>query len=155
MGVLMKPAVSFVLLAAVGLLLPGCGSAMRDYLERPTPQQETAVRQDLTMPPDLRLPPPGTTAPAPDSGAKASMAMAEPAPAPAPANVSPVTQGGAVTASGDIYDQAGISRTKPDGTKKSDAELQQELRQYYLAKKRQSNPNYGTVFNIGNIFNDQ
>ena len=35
---------------------------MRGYLEKDTPNENLSARQDLTMPPDLRLPPPGTTA---------------------------------------------------------------------------------------------
>jgi hypothetical protein len=144
----------FVSAAALGLsalMLSGCGSAMRDYLERDTPQQQAAVRQDLTMPPDLRLPPPGTTQPAPDPGAPsvydssagsaaATASIAPAAPRPAP------EQG--------IYEKAGISLYKADGTKKSDAELRAELRAYYIAQKKQQNPSYGTVFNMGNIFSD-
>jgi hypothetical protein len=148
----MKPAVTAAVVAALALALTGCGNAMRDYLERPTPGEAASVRQDLTMPPDLRLPPPGTTAPAPDPGmtAPASAAPAQ------TAAVSPVTQGGAVTGGVySIYEQAGISLYKPDGTKKTDAELRHELQAYYTARKRQQNPNYGTVFNMGNIFRDE
>lgn len=155
MGVSMKPVVSVALLVAMATGLSGCGSAMRDYLERPTPNQTAAVQQDLTMPPDLRLQPPGSApAPAPATSGD-SMALAQPAPAPAPVPVSPVTQGGAVSPASDVYTQAGISIYRADGTKKTEAELTRELRAYYLAKKRQQDPNYGTVFNMGNIFNDQ
>ena len=154
MGASMKPAVSLALLVAMASGLSGCGSAMRDYLERPTPNQTAAVQQDLTMPPDLRLPPPGSAPSAPDGGA-GSLAMAEPAPAPVQTSVSPVTQGGASTPKDSVYTQAGISLYRADGTKKTDAELKAELQALYTARKRQKNPNYGTVFNIGNIFKDE
>ena len=131
---------------------------MRSYLEKDTPAQSTAMRSDLTMPPDLRLPPPGTTAPAPDTGAALSTQAALTAPPPRalrtrrpPAR----PRRRRITAADSVYTQAGISLYKPDGTKKSDAELRKELQDYYIAQKKAKNPNYGTVFNIGNIFKDE
>ena len=56
---------------------------------------------------------------------------------------------------GDVYERYGISKFHPDGTPKTQTELQAELKKAYLAKKQQKNPNYGTVFNIGNIFKDE
>jgi hypothetical protein len=129
---------------------------MRDYLEKDSPAQSPAMRADLTMPPDLRLPQPGTTAAAPDPGAAVSnqAALTAPPPAPsAPSAAAPPAAG--VTAADSVYTQAGISLYKPDGTKKSDTELRNELQAYYLAQKKTKNPNYGTVFNIGNIFKDE
>lgn len=131
---------------------------MRSYLEKDTPAQITAMRGDLTMPPDLRLPAPGTTAPAPDSGAaetQAALTAPPPpasAPAPAKAASAPAENTSGVNS---IYTNAGISLYKPDGTKKTDSELREELQQYYIAQKRAKNPNYGTVFNVGNIFKDE
>lgn len=146
----MKSAVKAVLLSVTVFALAGCGSTMRDYLEKDTPAQSTAMRGDLTMPPDLRLPPPGTTAPAPDTSA----ALTAPPPAPAaPSTAAPPAAG--TTAADSVYTQAGISLYKPDGTKKSDTELRNELQAYYIAQKKAKNPNYGTVFNIGNIFKDE
>lgn len=49
----------------------------------------------------------------------------------------------------------GISKTKPDGTPKTANELDNELKAAVLAEKRKTNPNYGTIWNIGNIFNDE
>jgi hypothetical protein len=153
----MKPAVKAVLLSVTVFALTGCGSTMRNYLEKDTPAQSTAMRADLTMPPDLRLPPPGTTAPAPDPGATLSNQAALTAPPPAapsaPSTAAPPAAG--TTAADSVYTQAGISLYKPDGTKKSDTELRNELQAYYLAQKKAKNPNYGTVFNIGNIFKDE
>lgn len=147
-----------VLLSLSATALTGCANSMRNYLEKDTPDQTTAVRSDLTMPPDLRLPQPGTTAAAPDPGA-ASNEVALTAPPPAAtrtasaAPAAPLSPG--TTAADSIYTQAGISLYKPDGTKKSDSELRAELQAYYLAQKKTKNPNYGTVFNIGNIFKDE
>jgi hypothetical protein len=156
----MKSAALTVLLGVTAIALTGCGSTMRDYLEKETPVQNSAVRSDLTMPPDLRLPEPGTTAPAPDPGALSTetaltappRAAATPSTPSTPAAVPPAA---GTTAADSIYTQAGISLYKPDGTRKSDAELRQELQNYYIAQKKTKNPNYGTVFNIGNIFKDE
>ncbi len=159
----MKPAVSTVLLAVMATSLAGCGNSMRSYLEKDTPAPAT-MRADLTMPPDLRLPPPGTTAPAPDPGAsRTETALAAPASlttppaAAAPAAVAKAPPVAAASASGpdSIYTQAGISLYNADGSKKTDAQLRQELQNYYMAQKKAKNPAYGTVFNIGNIFKDE
>jgi hypothetical protein len=154
----MKPAVFTVFLAVLATALAGCGSTMREYLEKETPAQSAAVRSDLTMPPDLRLPQPGTTAPAPDTGAVSTEASLT-APPPAAAKSAPVTSAAppaaGATSVDSIYTQAGISIYKPDGTRKSDTELRKELQDYYMAQKKAKNPNYGTVFNIGNIFKDE
>jgi hypothetical protein len=159
MGFGMKSVAVMVLLAVSATALTGCGSSMRNYLEKDTPAQTTSTRTDLTMPPDLRLPQPGTTAPAPDPGAvESEVALTAPPPpaatrtasaAPA-APLSPAT-----TAADSIYTQAGISLYKPDGTKKSESELRLELQDYYIAQKKAKNPKYGTVLNIGNIFKDE
>ncbi len=169
MGVLMKSAVLTVLLGVTAISLSGCGSTMRDYLEKDTPAQNTAMRGDLTLPPDLRLPPPGTTAPAPDPGAMNSQAaLAAPAPpppaaatAPAQVAIAPAQVATAPASSANpndpdsMYTQAGIPVYKADGTRKTDAELRKELQEYYIAQKKAKNPKYGTVFNIGNIFKDE
>jgi hypothetical protein len=54
----------------------------------------------------------------------------------------------------DAYQRFGISKTKPDGTPKTQAELDRELLEAVRAEKRKQNPNYGTVFNMGRIFKD-
>ena len=131
-------------LALVAVITAGCGSTMRNMLERgDPPEQQANVRQELTMPPDMRLPPPGS---APEPTAQ------EPAPT---YSTGATTPGERPHYGDDVYAQAGISVYKPDGTRKTDAELREELQQYYIAKKKQKNPKYGTVFNMGNIFKDE
>lgn len=162
MGVWMKSSGVTVLLGLAAFALTGCGATMRNYLERDTPQQTAGaapMRQDLTMPPDLRLPEPGTTAALPDPGAvNAEAALAAP---PAAAVSAPkATTAAAVPATpangpDSVYTNAGISLYNPDGTKKTDQQLRNELQAYYIAQKKAKNPNYGTVFNIGNIFKDE
>ena len=131
-------------LVAVSAALAGCGSAARSMLERDDSAVQASASPNLTMPPDLRLPPPGSAPPPaasynppPTTGAAPGTAAA---PRPAYGD--------------DVYAQAGISTTNPDGSRKPEPQLREELRQYYAAKKREKNPNYGTVFNIGNIFSD-
>jgi len=77
-----------------------------------------------------------------------------------PAQISPAVQSTQKTAlSGknvkeDAYQKFGISKTKPDGTPKTQGELDRELLEAVRAEKRKLNPNYGTVFNMGRIFKD-
>ena len=159
-----------VLLCLAGLSLSGCANSMRGYLEKDTPTQTLSARQDLTMPPDLRLPAPGTTTAPPDPGVGAAPAAAQQAaltapPTTAPAYTAPKTAAPAVKTAAvttqapsgpdAIYTNAGISVYNPDGTRKSDQQLRQELQDYYIAQKKAKNPNYGSVFNIGNIFKDE
>ena len=134
---------------------------MRNYLEKrhARPDRRRAQRPDHAARPapaaarhDGRRPRSGAvsneaalTAPPPAAARTASAAPAAPAAPSAPARRLPT----------DIYAKAGISLYKPDGTKKTDTELRAELQAYYLAQKKAKNPNYGTVFNIGNIFKDE
>jgi hypothetical protein len=132
---------------------------------------ETQIRttQTLSMPPDLQLRPPAgevaeedgqpasvaarTAASNPPADATgqaydgADVAVADPAPQPA----APVRT---FDPTADIYAKYGISKTKPDGTPKTEEELRNELRAAQLAAKRRENPNYGTIFNIGELFRD-
>ncbi len=167
-----------VLLCLAGLSLAGCANSMRGYLEKETPTENLNARQDLTMPPDLRLPPPGTTAAAPDSGVPSAPVATQTAsltapptdapvynPAPtapvaaAPRAAAPKPVAPAVPAANTgpdaIYTNAGISVYNPDGTRKTDVQLREELQAYYIAQKKAKNPAYGTVFNMGNIFKDE
>ena len=162
MGVWMTSTRVTVLLGLVAFALTGCGSTMRNYLERETPTNTAGVapiRQDLTMPPDLRLPEPGTTTAMPDPGAvNSTAALTAPPPAAAPATKTTTAAAVPADPAGgpeSVYTNAGISLYNADGTKKTDQQLRQELQAYYLAQKKAKNPNYGTVFNIGNIFKDE
>ena len=164
----MNRAAVTVLLCLAGLSLVGCANTMRGYLEKETPNQALNTRQDLAMPPDLRLPPPGTTAAAPDTGAVSSAemqsaALTTPPTTPvyaAPKAAAPAVKTAATTtepASGPdaIYTNVGISVFNPDGTRKTDQQLREELQDYYIAQKKAKNPKYGSVLNIGNIFKDE
>lgn len=54
----------------------------------------------------------------------------------------------------EAFARYGISKTKPDGTPKTDNELDRELKAAVLADKRKANPDYGTIGNLRNVFSD-
>jgi len=148
----MKQTLSFAGTALMALALTGCASMSISKImgsDSPSVTQARANR-DLTMPPDLQLRAPGT------GPELAETESAEPvvntASAPQTLDVANPTQSREVK--GDVYERNGISKLKADGTPKTSAELGAELKKVYLAKKRQQNPNHGTIFNIGNIFKD-
>lgn len=154
----MKSPVAVLVLAVLAAGAAGCSDTMRNYLEKDTPtQQQAAVRQDLTMPPDLSLAPPSSSPQETTAGANqplydSSGSSAALAPAPATPAMAAKPR---PTPADSLYEKAGISLTKPDGTRKTQAELQAEYKAWYVAQKRQQNPNYGTVFNMGNVFKDE
>ncbi len=143
---------------AMSLVLAGCGASRLlggMGLGSPDPApQAPAVRtgNNLALPPDLQLRPPGTAtetyqpSPAPPAPAQTA-SIEEGLYAPVPATPAPVVKR-------DIYAEYGISRTKPDGTPKTDQALKDELKQAMLKRKRETNPGYGTIRNIGSIFSD-
>lgn len=137
-------------LILAGTLLAGCSTSSMSSLLGGAPEPRTTVSAqaapDLSMPPDLQLPPPGS---APPPAAAQTYDTASLDPAPGTVAAAPSQPG-----TGDIYDQFGISKFHPDGRKKTDEELRTELKQAYLARKKQQNPGYGTIFNIGSLFSD-
>jgi hypothetical protein len=146
----MKNLLSFVGLGLLSLGVTGCGSMSVSRImgnDSPSVMQAQA-RQDLTMPPDLQLPPPGTVT------SEATQTTAAPAAGSAQPQAQVVANPSQGQAEGDVYERNGISKVHVDGTPKSESELKAELKKVYLAKKQQTQPHYGTIFNIGNIFND-
>ncbi len=143
-------------LAVTAALLSGCSSAanlLGGGSSTPTApaQVRVPVGNELALPPDLSLRAPTQTVDGYQAnGQVASLDEAAPVARPAPVqqNVygAPAVQ--------DNYAKYGISKTNPDGTPKSKHVLQTELRAAILAEKRRNNPNYGTIFNIGEIFSD-
>lgn len=161
----MKRHLDVVALVLLGLAASGCGGGAANLLGGglPTPESAAPVNSNLAMPPDMQLRAPGTAPRAvaaspdipghpyqsnntvamtqPPAAAPQSVAMASPAPlAPQPQL--------------DVFERNGISKVHPDGKPKTKGELNAELKKVLLAKKRQQNPNYGTIMNIGNIFED-
>jgi hypothetical protein len=161
-----------VAFAFTSLLLSGCTSLLGgDSSRKPGgPSAVTVpVGNDLTMPPDLELATPGTAPGYKDEVVqqdapvdqiespvvpqkKKTAALAKPK-----AGSTSIYDDGTAAAPPpqDVFEQYGISKTKPDGTPKTQEELSKELKAAVLLKKKQQNPSYGTIGNIGNIFNDQ
>ncbi len=145
-----------LLTTAVAAALAGCSSAanLLNGGSSPTPQAASIpVGNQLALPPDLSLATPRQTVDTyQPNGPVASVA--------APAEGGELYSGNASAATakrkGGTIDEAfayyNISKTKPDGSAKSTAELNEELKLAIKAEKRRQNPNYGTIFNIGEIF---
>jgi hypothetical protein len=166
-------------LAAVvlaGVLLTGCSeTGFQDWFGagKYVPDESLVQQgQALSTPPDLALRPPGDASqpvqqayqpppPPPQQTYEGQQPIYQPqqtyqAPQPQqqqvyqqPQPLQPQPQ-----AATDIYAKWGVSRYRPDGTEKSQPELNEELRQKNIAMERAKNPNYGTIFNMGSIWTD-
>jgi hypothetical protein len=141
-----------IAIGVAALTVSGCASGLLGGGSKsgPAPEQQIAVNNELALPPDLSLAAPGTRAPPPRAAAPVADDNLYAEPGTVPSTVAAVPRG----TQGDIYEQYGISKLKPDGTKKSDWELRQELRAAVLKKKQQTNPNYGTIWNVGELFKE-
>jgi hypothetical protein len=136
--------------------------------ENQVPRATTATAAVPAAPPDAFSPPSAaadqpaevasTQTSAYDTGAQ--QLQTTPGTGPAPTQISPSvsstqkTDLSGKTPQENAYQKFGISKTKPDGTPKTQAELDRELLEAVRAEKRKQNPNYGTVFNMGRIFKD-
>jgi hypothetical protein len=139
----------YSVIVVVGLALAGCSSNLLGGggSSAPVAEQSIPVGNQLALPPDLALRAPGPTSPT---------YRANTAPAATDASVysDEVSAAPARPPSNDPYEKYGISKVNPDGTKKTDGQLREELRVAVLKEKRKTNPNYGTVRNIGELFRD-
>ena len=144
-----------LVLTGLALGLAGCSGGLLSGRGSPANEPQIAVGNQLALPPDLALRPPGQVAQsyqAPRFTRCWSRCLYSDAPAaPTTNRVAALPKG----TQGDVYAKYGISTMNPDGTKKSDWVLREELRQAVLAEKRKSNPRYGTIFNAGELFNDK
>ncbi|MDE2446055.1 MAG: hypothetical protein KGO94_07740 [Alphaproteobacteria bacterium] len=143
-----------MLLSAIAL--GGCSTAgsLLDPKSQVPQATNVQVGNALAMPPDLALAQPGQTtdayipngpvAPADQTGLSKPVKQAA---AKTPIAPIPVKQ--------DLYDQYGVAKTNPDGTPRDRNVMQEELKAAMLKKKREKNPGYGTIANIGAIFQDQ
>ena len=147
---------ALVLLVLLPAALAGCGQVGMSKLlgtSASTPEQ-AGTSQDLAMPPDLQLQAPSTVQqPAYVPPAAPATTTATTTTGSAPTTLYGGTTSPAVQQ--DIYAQYGISKYRADGTRKTEGELSAELKQAMIAKKRQANPNYGTIWNMGNIFSGE
>ncbi|MCA0432888.1 MAG: hypothetical protein LCH46_06460 [Proteobacteria bacterium] len=155
----MRQSLSPVALLFAALLLAGCSGASNLLTGKSHVQQASnvPVGNSLTMPPDLSLAAPGQT-----TNTYAANPPPQPAPVQQMASAESDVYGGGAAASNsssaapqqDVYARYGISMNKPDGTRKKDWELREELRKAVVAERRKNNPNYGTIMNIGELFKD-
>ena len=145
---------------ALSFVLGGCSTSKllngMGFGNSPAPQAPAIqTGNNLAMPPDLQLRPPGTVT----ENYQPNQAPVTPA---APVETASLYDGSdaavaapaARAAPRDLYAEYGIAKLKPDGTAKTREELQAELKVAMLKRKQQQQPGYGTIRNIGNIFKD-
>ncbi len=149
---------------AAGLSACSGGAGLLDTKSGVPMATNVQVGNTLALPPDLQLAAPTQTSDAYQSNGPVAQAAA-----PVSAKASKLKTGTSVASAdiygngaaapaappGDVFAQYGISKVNPDGTAKSVLKLNDELRAAILKKKRETNPNYGTIGNIGAIFQDQ
>ena len=141
-----------IVLTSVCLVIAGCSRGLLGG-SSPSPeaqQQQISVNNELVLPPDLSLRQPGTGVAssyrAPADNSQISAAPLRPSLSPGASNPRDPLQ--------PQLDKYNISRLNPDGTVKKQGQLLDEIRQAVLAEKRRQNPNYGTIFNSGELFDD-
>lgn len=130
---------------------------------------ETQVKanRSLTLPPDLQLRAPSNAAgpqQPPVNNGVAPVTTQPPQYGTAPqtsvprqqqAYVPPATQQPAPRPQPqDPYARWGISKYKADGSKKTEAELVNELRAKKKGQQKAKNPQYGTIFNLPKVWSD-
>ena len=125
-------------------LRPPSGTQTASAAAKPTQPNNLLASQKVTaQPPQYGAPDPNAQPDYVTQPTQPEQTLAATAPQPVVIDQTP--------AAPDVYDQQGISKVRPDGTPKSKGELLNELRAKALAEKRKKNPNYGSVFNAGNI----
>ena len=131
---------------ALSLGLGGCSNLLSDenisQMAGPT-QVEVPTVANLAIPADLQLPPPGYDAAAAKQHALDVAEIYQPEGA--------LYGGEPAQTQGDILAMYGISKTAPDGTKKSDVELSMELRKAILLRKHKKSPEPGLIASFGNM----
>lgn len=163
----MNKVIGLALGLTAALAVAGCSETkMQDLLGsgKDSAPDETQVRvnRNLSMPPDLNLRPPSgevTEYGEPNQVASAQPpaqpAMDQAQPAPQPLQTASAQPPAAEPPKQDVYERYGISKVGPDGKPKSPTKLNKELRDAQMAEKRRANPNYGTIWNMGNVFKDE
>jgi hypothetical protein len=158
----MKLTVKHLILLVSGLALSACsaGSSLLNS-KASTPQAvNVPVGNALALPPDLQLQAPGQTSDAYLPNGPVDV----PAPAPKYSNKATPTKLASANAAlpnidglkkQDIFEQYGVSKVNADGTPRTTDQLREALRLAIIAKRRETNPAYGTIGNLGNLFKDQ
>ncbi len=113
------------------------------------------LQQGGALPQNQLATAPGTPAPLPAPGTQPVatapvVGPAQVASAPGPATIAPGTQ----PAQGQQPAQqpGGVNPYHPDGTPKTANEMNEEMRQRRIDEERRSNPGYGTIWNIGSLW---
>ncbi len=154
----------YLLLALATLALGGCsaGAGLLDGKSGVPQASNVPVGNNLALPPDLQLAAPTATSDAyqPNGPVASATAPVSAKPLKQVASTAASSSGGLYgtaaaspsVAPGDIFAQYGISRYNPDGTQKTQSQLASELNAAILKRKQQQTPGYGTIANIGSIF---
>lgn len=160
-------------LIAFGGVVAGCSeTGFQDFIgagKYAPDESQVAVNQPLSVPPDLQLRPPSdepqqvASAPQPiEQPASGDLQQPQdlglspqdqPSAPPDQAQTQPQQQASAGEPQ-DFYARWGVSRHHPDGTEKSQLELNEEMRRKRDEMKRQEDPNYGTIWNLGSVWSD-
>jgi hypothetical protein len=154
--------VSFASMALIAAAVSGCTGASDLLTGRAQKSQVYSVPtgNQLAVPPDLALRAPSATVD--DYQPNGPVATINPAPAETQIASAPATTnelysaGPAAKRSGGTIDETlayyNISKTNPDGSPKTKADINRELAAAIRAEKRRTNPNYGTIWNWGELF---
>ena len=158
----MKLVAKSIMIVGTALALGACsgGTSLLDAKSGVPSASAVPVGNNLAMPPDLQLRAPTQTTDAyqPNQGAAPLDAAIDGTPLPpgkAPTKLALAKGSTVPVGKKDIFAELGISKVHDDGTPKTVNELRDELKAALLKKHQQTNPNYGTVANIGAIFHDQ
>jgi hypothetical protein len=141
----------------IAFAMAGCSTGgLLDNKVSATQAASVPVGNPLALPPDLALAAPGETTDAYVSNGPVDLGLDEQTAAQADTQASTSARAAAPRVAAapqeDVYAKYGISKLNPDGTEKTRPVLAKELKAAILAEKRQTNPNYGTIWNIGSLF---
>jgi hypothetical protein len=172
-----QSALRAAVLIAFGGVVAGCSeTGFQDFIgagKYAPDETQVAVNQPLSVPPDLQLRPPSDE---PQQVASAPRPIEQPAsgdlqqpqdlgmspqdrpphrrPKPRRSPAAAAQQQANAGEPQDIYARWGVSRHHPDGREKSQLELNEEMRRKRDEVKRQEDPNYGTIWNLGSVWSD-
>ena len=165
-----QSALQAAVLIMFGGLVAGCSeTGFQDVIGagKYTPDEtQVSVNEPLSVPPDLQLRPPSNeeprrvaSAPQPDQPPASDLQQSQdiaqaPQSEPAAPQAQVPQQQVATNEPQDVYARWGVSRHHPDGTEKSQIELNAEMREKREERERQKDPNYGTIWNLGSIWSD-
>ena len=152
----MNSAYKSIVLLGLAVSLGACAAASSMLNGKSSVPQASNINvgNNLAMPPDLALAVPGQTSDAyqPNVGTGADAISQDGL---APTQKVAMSQLPPIAPVQDVYEKYGVSKINADGTPKTPTQLKADLKAAILAKKRQTNPGYGTIRNIGSIFSDQ